>query len=118
MRGRVYFDSHYNKNNTISLLKSLFGEYVNGIDKKTDREFGLDYTGITHIDLRIDGVNFELQVLPIEFRPYKEFLHRIYEMIRESNNKLSDKQKSYLVGMHNKLHNKIEELVEKNRAIN
>jgi len=120
VRGRVFFSEQFDFPDVINLLKKVLGPVIKKIDKKTSKskEHGLEYHGIVHLDLDIDGIKFELQIMPIEFKPHKELLHKIYEKFRtpEEVAKLTDKQKKFLREVHNKAYKALEEQAKKNRS--
>ena len=82
------------------------------------KEHGLEYHGVVHVQLDVDGIKFELQLMPQEFKPYNEFLHRIYEKFRnpKTHDKLSDKQKELLRKVHNNLFKKLDKQATDDRA--
>jgi hypothetical protein len=112
VRGRLFFSPQFNHPEVIDIVKHLFGDKVTGVDKKPQKskEHGLEYHGVTHVDMNIDGIRFELQIMPAEFRPHKEFLHQIYEKFRDPKirEKLTDKQKEFLRKTHNKMYKDLE----------
>ena len=120
IRGRIYYSDQFNLEDVIDILKTLFGNQIKKIDHNAHRakEHGLEYHGITHVDLNINGINFEFQVLPVEYKPYKEFLHQIYEKFRNPKtlDKMSDKQKELLRKVHNTMYKKLEDISEDNRS--
>lgn len=120
VRGRLFFSEQFNFEDVIDIVKKIFGTNVKNIDKKSDRskEHGLEYHGIIHVDINLDGIRFELQLMPKEFKPYKEFLHQIYEKFRNPKalEKLNDKQKELLRKTHNRLYKKLDEKAHSNRA--
>jgi|SRR5580698_9861126 hypothetical protein len=120
VRGRLFFSPQFQHEDVLDILHQLFGKKVAKIDKHMDRstEHGLEYHGIVHLDLDCDGVHFELQLMPQEFKPFKEFLHQIYDKFRnpKSLDKLSDKQKTFLRKTHNNLYKKINQQAHTNRA--
>lgn len=120
VRGRIYFSEQFNFEDVIDILKKLFGNQIKKIETNIHRakEHGLEYHGITHVDLTINGINFELQLMPMEYKPYKEFLHQIYEKFRNPKtlDKMSDKQKNLLRKVHNKMYEKLDNLSEENRS--
>jgi hypothetical protein len=121
VRGRLYFSDQFNQEDVLHILNKLFPEKINDIDrKKLDEEHGLKYHGIVHVNLDFDGTKFELQVLPMEFQPYKEFLHQIYDKFRNPKlfDKLSIKQRDFLRKIHNTMYKKIDEQSKKNRSSN
>ena len=101
-------------------MSQLFGKQIKGVDDNVhhSKEHGLEYHGVTHVDLDIDGTQFELQLIPQEFKPYKEFLHQIYEKFRnpKTKDKLTDKQKKLLQKVHNNLYKKLNERASQNRS--
>jgi len=119
-RGRLYFSDGFNHEDTLNILDQLFGEQIKNVDHKTSRakEHGLEYSGVTHVDMDINGAKFELQVLPLEFKPYKEFLHQIYEKFRnpKTSSKLSDRQKEFLRKVHNDSYKKLDDQAKKSRS--
>lgn len=119
-RGRLFFSEQFNHDDVLDILDKLFGKKIAKIDNKKHhaKEHGLEYHGIVHVDLNFDGTNFELQVMPIEFKPHKEFLHRIYEKFRDpkSADKLTDQQKAFLRKVHNDAYKKLDDLSKKNRS--
>jgi hypothetical protein len=115
-RGRLFFSDNFNHDEVVELLKQLFDGKVdiNKVDKKHERGHGLDYKGIYHVDCKIGDLNFELQVMPEEFKPYKELLHKIYDQLRTDPH-LDDKKKSFLAETHNKIINKLDKMSKENR---
>lgn len=122
VRGRIFYSDQFNADNIVRILKELFGKQISDIDDNKHRspEHGLEYHGIVHVHLDFDGTQFEMQLMPLEFKPYKEFLHQIYEKFRDekSRNKLTDKQKKFLRKIHNKMYEKLDDEAQKNRASN
>jgi len=118
VRGRVFFSNKHTMEKVVRLLKNLLKEWSPKVDVKKDKGNGLQYFGITHIDLNINGINFELQIMPLEYKPFKPFLHKIYEKLRESNNNLSTEQKDKLISTHNKLYKAIHNRAQSNRRLN
>lgn len=122
VRGRIFYSPNFNADDLVHILKELFGKNIKNIDDNTHRapEHGLEYHGIVHVDLDFDGTNFELQLMPIEFQPYKEFLHQIYEKFRnpKTRDKLTDHQKEFLRKVHNRAYEKLDDLAQKHRADN
>jgi hypothetical protein len=122
IRGRIFYSPGFNANDIVGILKKLFGKSIKDIDnnKRRSPEHGLDYHGIVHVDLNFDGTNFELQLIPLEFKPYKEFLHQIYEKFRneKDRDKMSDHQKKFLRKIHNKMYKKLDDEAQKNREDN
>jgi hypothetical protein len=114
VRGRVFFSQRYTFLEVIDLLRQVLGKIIRTVDKKDDREYGLEYCGVIHLDLLIDGIKFELQLIPIEFKPYKDFLHSIYQALR-STNQLSDGKKHFLRRIHNKIYHQLDRQSKKNR---
>ena len=113
VRGRLFFSDQFSFPDVIKIIKQLFGAQVKSVDKKTGKniDHGLEYHGVVHVDLDIDGINYELQVMPMEFNPHKDFLHKIYEKIRnpKERNKLSDKQVEFLRKTHNKMYKALDQ---------
>lgn len=122
VRGRLFFSEQFNVDDVLDIIQKLFDDKIKKVesgDYKTE-EHGLEYSGVTHVDLNINGVNFELQIMPIEFQPFKEFLHQIYDKFRnpKTKDKLTDKQKELLQKIHNKLYKKLNEQSQSNRRDN
>lgn len=119
VRGRLFYSDQFDQNETVDLLSKIFGKNIKDVDEHQHRskEHGLEYHGIVHVDLNFDGTNFELQVMPVEFKPYKEFLHRIYEKFRNPKllDKMSDKQKDLMKKVHNNLYKKLHGTATSNR---
>lgn len=117
VRGRLFFSKDNDYNSTLSKIKELFGPNVKKIENADKEVMGIEYNGIIHVDLNIDGITFELQLLPIEYRPCKEVLHKIYEHFRNPKKraKLTKAQIKKLREMHNKLHHKLLDTADENR---
>lgn len=119
-RGRLFYSDQFNAEDTLGILNQLFGKKITKIDDKRSRapHHGLEYHGVVHVDLNFDGVNFELQVVPIEFKPHKDFLHQIYEQLRnpKAASKLSDSQKLFLRKVHNSAYKKLDDQAKKARS--
>ena len=115
VRGRLYFSDQFTFKEVMGLLTHFLGAQIKNVEKKDEKEHGLIYKGIMHVDLNVNGLKFELQVLPIEFHPHKETLHKIYEQLR-SDHSLSDKQKETLRKIHNKMIHGLDELAGYNRS--
>lgn len=122
VRGRIFYSDQFNADNVMDILRTLFGGHIGDVDDNTNRspEYGLEYHGIVHVHLTFDGIQFELQIMPIEFKPYKEFLHQIYEKFRDtkSREKLTDHQRDFLRKLHNKMYEKLDDGAQKNRESN
>lgn len=103
VRGRLYFSDQYEPKEVIELLKQIFGDKVKKTDKKDTNDCGLEYAGVTDVSLDIDGVPFELQLMPMGFRSHQGLSHQIHEKLRSDKGKLTDKQKEFLRQTHNKL---------------
>jgi Region found in RelA / SpoT proteins len=120
VRGRLYFSDAFDNDDTLNILDQLFGKQIQKVDHKTPRskEHGLEYSGVTHVDMDLDGTKFEIQVLPMEFKPYKQFLHQIYEKFRNPKtlSKLDDKQKEFLRKVHNEAYRKLDDHAKKARS--
>lgn len=119
VRGRLFFSDQYDQNEVVDLLSEIFGKNIKDVDEKRhqSKEHGLEYHGVVHVDLDFNGTNFELKVMPVEFKPYEEFSHQIYDKFRnpKTYNKLSDKQKDLLKKVHNNLYKKLHETATSNR---
>jgi hypothetical protein len=102
VRGRLFFSKDYNPKEVVSLLKKIFGKKVIKANKKDINDCGLEYPGVTDVSLDCDGVQFELQLMPLEFQPHQELSHQIHDKLRSDKGKLTDKQKEFLRHMHNK----------------
>lgn len=122
VRGRIFYSDQFNADNIMDILRKLFNKHIADVDDNKHRapEHGLEYHGIVHVHLDFDGIQFEMQLMPLEFKPYKEFLHQIYEKFRDekSRKKLTDHQKDFLRKIHNNLYKKLDDEAQKNRASN
>lgn len=120
VRGRLFFSDQFNHEDVYDILDKLFGKQIKDIDHDIDhdKKHGLEYPGVSNINLDLDGSKFELQVMPLEFKPYKQFLHQIYEKLRNPKTleKLSDKQKEFLRKVHNSMYKKLSNQAEKVRS--
>jgi len=120
VRGRLFFSPEFKAEDTLDIVQKLFGDKVSKIDKGAphSHEHGLQYQGVVHVDLDIDGIKFELQVMPQEFKPYNGFAHQIYEKFRnpKTYDRLSDKQKKMLKKVHNDLFKKLNEHADASRT--
>ena len=120
VRGRLFFSEQFNLEDVMDIVKKLFEHNIKNVDKKISRspEHGLEYQGITHVDMEIGGVKFELQVMPLEYKPHKEFLHQIYDKFRNPKelDKMNDKQKDFLRNTHNKMYKSLAQQAKANRT--
>jgi hypothetical protein len=120
VRGRLFFSDQFNHDDVCDIISKLFGKQVKEIDHKSSRskEHGLEYHGMTHVDLDLDGTRFELQIMPLEFKPHKDFLHRIYEKFRNPKtlDKMTDQQKDFLRKVHNKSYKKLDDQAKEARS--
>lgn len=108
IRGRLCFPDKYNYHEMLQKLIDIFGNDIKKLDWKQTKDHGLEYHGIVHLDLCIDGINFELQIVPLGFKKYMEPQHKIYELLRD-HNAMPKETKEHL----KELHNKIFEMLEK-----
>lgn len=115
VRGRIFFSVNYGYNDVVALMKKLLKGWIKDVDVKFDKGHGLEYHGVFHVDLNVDGTNFELQIMPIEFKPYKEKLHKIYEKFRDPDSKLSDEEKEKLRKINNKVYETLDRQARDNR---
>lgn len=102
-RGRLFYSQDYNPKEVLDLLKKVFPNQVKGVKKKDTNDCGLEYPGVTDVNLDVDGIQFELQLMPLEYKDSQDLSHQIYEQLRNDKDKLSDKQKEFLKSTHNKL---------------
>lgn len=102
IRGRLYFPDYYNYDNILHKLISKFSNDIKKLDWKKSKDHGLEYRGIVHMDLCIDGINFELQVIPDGFKKYIEPQHKIYELLRD-HIELPKETREHLSDLHNKI---------------
>lgn len=114
VRGRIYFSDNFEHHEVIGLLKEILRDKIKKIDAKHSHQLGLDYNGVVHCDLDLGGIKFELQILPVEFLPYKEALHQIYEHLRGSK-ELPEERKAKLREIHNKIYKHVNRQYRKNR---
>ncbi len=103
VRGRLYFSEDYSVKEVLDLLKKVFGKKLTKAKKKDTNECGLSYSGVTDVSLDCDGVQFELQLMPLSFQPHQELAHQIHDKLRSNKVKLSDEEKEFLRHTHNKL---------------
>lgn len=117
VRGRIFFSDQFQAEEVMDIVQHLLGPVIKKMENKSENNWGLKYHGITHVDLNINGVNFELQIMPMEFKPYKEFLHQIYDKFRtpKTREKLTDRQKTLLRKIHNKLYQALDAKSKENR---
>lgn len=112
VRGRIFYSDQFNADDTMGILQKLFGKSIEDVDDNKHRapEHGLEYHGIIHVHLNLNGAKFELQVMPAEFKPFKEFLHQIYEKFRDdkTRSRLTDHQKQFLRKVHNNTYKKLD----------
>jgi hypothetical protein len=113
-RGRLYYSPNYTQDDVMRLLKKIFSGKIIKLDLKKSKDHGLKYRGALHIDLRIGELPFELQIIPMEFKPFKKLLHRIYEKLRDENNLTKD-QKEKLKELHNRLYDDLARKAKINR---
>lgn len=120
VRGRLFFSDQFNHDDVCNILDRLFDKQIKDVDNNNDRskDHGLEYRGVTHVNLDLDGTPFELQVMPIEFKPHKDFLHQIYEKFRtpKSYDKMTEQQKEFLRKVHNKLYKKLDDQAKEARS--
>jgi len=102
-RGRLFYSKDYNPKEVLNLLKQVFGKAVTGSKKKDTNDCGLEYNGVTDVNLDIDGVQFELQLMPLDYKDHQDFSHQIYDQLRNDRGKLTDVEKDFLKKTHNKL---------------
>lgn len=101
VRGRLFFSKEYSPKEVIELLKKIFGKQITKASKKDTNDCGMEYPGVIDVNLNCDGVQFELQLMPMSFKPHQEFSDKIRDKLRKD--KLSDKEKEFLRHTHNKL---------------
>ena len=102
-RGRLFFSQDYNPKEVVDLLKKIFPGQLTGSKKKDTNDCGLEYPGVTDVNLDIDGVQFELQLMPLNYKDSQELSHQIHDQLRSDKDKLTDVQKEFLKSTHNKL---------------
>ena len=119
-RGRIFFSEQFNFEDVLDIVQKLFGKQMGKVEKNNHNssEHGLKYHGVAHININVDGTNFELQIMPSEFKPHKDLLHQIYEKFRNPKElgKMSDHQKNFLRKTHNELYKKINDQAVANRT--
>lgn len=115
-RGRVFFSDNFQAEEVSDLLKQILQDTikVKKVDRKHENDHGLSYDGITHFDLQVGDMPFELQVIPAEYKPLMPAWHNIYEQLRSGNDLPADKRKA-LIELHNKIGKKLKEKVHKAR---
>lgn len=118
VRGRIYYSDNFNHKEVLDLLCEIFDDNldVKDVEWKEKNDHGLHYEGVLHMDLKIGDVKFELQIMPVEFKPFKETLHKIYEMLRSQDENMSEEKREALKKLNNKMYKKIVEKAKKNRS--
>jgi hypothetical protein len=114
VRGRLYYSPSYTQEGVLRLLKKIAKDKITKIDLKGECGFGLKYKGVAHIDFQVGPFTFELQVVPMEFKPFQKFWYRIYEKIRDENH-LTKQQKEKLRNLHNRLYDDLTRKARENR---
>lgn len=107
IRGRLYFPRSFDYQHTLQKLIGLLGSRIKQIDWKKSRDHGLEYRGIVHVDILIDDLKFELQVIPLGFKPFVEPQHKIYTMLRDGV-KIDAETKKQLKELHNQMFDMLE----------
>jgi len=113
-RGRLFYSDNYTQNDVFKLLKQIAKDKIIKVDPKKEKHFGLKYKGVLHLDFQIGLIIFELQIVPMEFKPFKKLLHRIYEKLRNENH-LTKQQKEKLQEIHNALYDDLMRKAKENR---
>lgn len=103
VRGRLFFSSEYEPKEVINLLKEIFGDKFKKASKKDINDCGLKYSGVVDVNLDCDGIQFELQLIPMEFKSHQDLSDKIHNKLRDDKGKLSDEEKEFLRHTHNKL---------------
>lgn len=108
IRGRLFFPSSFTYQQVLHRLIKTFKQKIVKIEWKKSYDHGLIYRGILHIDLEVDGITFELQIMPLGFRPFVEPQHKIYALLRDDP-KLDKEVKNRLIKMHNDMFDMLED---------
>lgn len=108
IRGRLFFPPSFTYQQVLHRLIKIFKQKIVKIEWKKSYDHGLIYRGILHIDLEINGTTFELQVMPLGFRPFVEPQHKIYALLRDDP-KLDENVKKRLIKMHNDMFDMLED---------
>jgi Region found in RelA / SpoT proteins len=118
VRGRIYFSEQFQFAEVIRILQQLFGSQIKQVQKKPDSEHGLEYHGTVNADLDVDGIPFELQLLPQEFQQHEPMLHRIHQLFCNPKEvgKFDDKQQEFLKKTHNKIYRSLSQKAKENRS--
>jgi hypothetical protein len=114
IRGYLFYSPNYTEGDVYRLLKQVAGSKVKKVDPRKNRGFDLKNKCALYIDFQVGALTFQLQVIPIEFKPYKGVLHRIYEKLRDEKH-LTKQQKEKLQALHNKIYDDLSQKVKENR---
>ena len=106
-RGRVFFPKDSNYQQTLQILIKALGSNIRKIEWKRDQDYGLHYHGILHVDLEFNGIKFELQIVPIGFKPFIELQHQIYQLFRDEV-PMNKNIRQSLITLHNDIFNTLE----------
>lgn len=109
VRGRVFFSQDYTFEQAIDKIKDCLGDWIKHTENKKDKHDGFRYFGVVHLDLCIDGINFELQVMPVEHKTFLPILHYCYEYHRY-NSESSNSEKDRLRFLNNDIYKMLEKL--------
>lgn len=116
VRGRVFFSQALTYEDVIAQLSApeYLGRWLKDVDDKCSRKEGFEYCGLRHLDLCVDGVKFELQLLPIEYKPFVSLLHRVYELHRNGKMQLSSDKLPRAKELHNRMYELLDQLYHLN----
>jgi hypothetical protein len=103
VRGKLFYSEDYQPKEVVDLIRQLFKNKIKHIGKKDINDCGLAYPGTTDVNLDIDGVGFELQLMPMRYQPHQQLSHQIHDQLRNDHGKLTDVQKKFLQRTHNNL---------------
>jgi hypothetical protein len=111
IRGRLYFPRPFTYQDVARRLIALFPHHISKVEWKKNYEHGLSYHGIMHMDIKFDNITFELQVMPLVFRPFMEPQHKIYEILRNDPD-IDQKSKDQLRDLHNRIFDFLEDQIK------
>jgi hypothetical protein len=119
VRGRILFPPPFTYEQVIGKLAApeLLGKWLREVDDKEKKEDGFEYVGPRHLDLHIDNVRFELQIIPIAFKPYLPLLHRVYEMHQHGHHDYPKDKIDRIKKLHNRMYELLDRLYRVRRGL-
>lgn len=108
IRGRLFFPRPYTYQQVLHKIIEIFKQKIVKIEWKKSYDHGLVYRGIIHVDIEMDGIVFELQIMPLGFRPFVEPQHKIYNLLRDDPD-LDENVRKRLLKIHNDMFDMLED---------